>query len=240
MMKHAISYLWTIPFLSFLGGYYVMSTLYTNKTIPTPSVVGMQLNQAVRLLSDQQLNVRILAEKEDADLPAGTIISQNPPAKSLIKPNQSIFLVVSTTPQPTHVPRLIGCTEAEIEQIAQKQNIRYKIYPLECKYPANTCCAQWPAPGSILDTHPLILYMAQNKHKPILMPDLRGHSVPAVADFLTNHDMVPELMHHPSVPDGHICSSACIVTDQRPIAGSLVPRENAKQLHIHLQVEERQ
>jgi eukaryotic-like serine/threonine-protein kinase len=238
-VKNSRHYVWVVPFLSFLGGYYLMSTLYTNKTLQTPLVVGRSIAQAVRILSDHNLNIRILAEKEDPDLPAGTIISQNPAAKSSIKPQQSIFLVVSTTPQPTAVPHLIGCSAQEIEKTLQERGIKYKAYPIESNYPSNTCFAQWPAPGSSLDTQPIVVYIALPNRKPIIMPNFVGRPVPEVADFLTSHDMIPQLIHQPAVPDGHICSSACIITDQRPMAGSLVARDGDKQLHIHLQVEER-
>ncbi|MFI5332690.1 MAG: PASTA domain-containing protein [Candidatus Babeliales bacterium] len=216
-----------------------MSTLYTNKIIQTPVVVGMPVAQAVRLLSDHNLNIRILAEKEDADLPAGTIISQNPTGGSSIKPQQSIFLVVSTTPQPTIIPRFIGCSAQDIEKIAHERNFKYKLHSLESNYPSNTCFAQWPAPGTVIDKEPLVVYIAAPNRKPIIMPSFIGRPVPEVADFLTSHEMVPQLIHQPAVPDGHICSSACRITDQRPMAGSLVARNSTAPLHIHLQVEER-
>jgi serine/threonine-protein kinase len=238
-MKNLRHYLWAIPFLSFLCGYYSMSTLYTNKIIRTPSVVGMQFAQAARLLADNQLNVRILGEKEDPDLPAGTIISQNPLPNSSIKPQQSVFLVISSEPQPLKAPNFVGRSLQEIEKIAQDRSLKYKLFMRPCNYPANICFAQWPSAGSTLDTNPLIVYVATADQRPVIMPNLIGHSVPDVADFLINHEMVPQLIHQPDVPDGHICSSGCIVTDQRPLAGSLVARNGASPLNIHLQVEER-
>ena len=238
-MKISSHYLWIVPFFSFLGGYYIMSSLYTNKTLKTPLVVGLSLSHATRLLSDHNLNVRILAEKEEADLPAGTILSQNPAAKSPIKEHQSIFLVISTIPEPTVTPNLIGCSPDAIENIANSRSLKYKSYTIESNYPANTCFAQYPCPGHALDKNPLIVYIAAPHNKPVIMPNLIGQAVPEVADFLTSHDMVPQLIHQPPIHDGHICSSACSVTDQRPLAGSLVARNGTNPLHIHLQVEER-
>lgn len=238
-MKHLRHYLWIVPFASFLGGYSIMSMLYTNKTIKTPSVIGMHLDQAVRLLSDQQLNVRILAEKEDPDIPAGTIVSQNPLPQSAIKPHQSIFLVISRLPQPRKVPNFIGCSLEDIEKKAQELGVKYKCYTQASNYPAGSCFAQWPAAGTTLDTNPVIIYMATPEQRPVIMPNLIGRPVPDVTEFLINHDMVPQLIHQPSVPDGHICSSACMVADQRPSVGSLVARNGTHPLHIHLQVEER-
>lgn len=215
-----------------------MSSLYTHKTIQTPSVVGMSLNNAARILSEHNLNLRILAEKEDPDLPSGTIISQVPVAHSPIKPHQSLFLVTSTTPQPTTSPRLVSHLVDNVEDVLTKKGIKYKLYTLESNYPTGTCIGQWPAAGNSLDNNKLIAYVSTTNSKPVLMPNLVGRTVPEVADFLTSHEMIPQLIHNPSVPDGHICST-CYVTDQRPLAGSLIARNGKNPAHIHLQVEER-
>jgi len=53
--------------------------------IQAPALVGKQLQNAVALLSQKNLNVRFITQKEDPDLPHGTILSQTPAAGRNVK-----------------------------------------------------------------------------------------------------------------------------------------------------------
>lgn len=86
--------LWLMPFASFLIGYQIINIFKNQNEIIVPNFVGKTLNQAIKVASDNNLNLRISAEKEDSQLPEGTIISQIP-NRQKIKPNQSIYLVIS-------------------------------------------------------------------------------------------------------------------------------------------------
>ena len=59
------TYLWLLPFLSFLCGYQLIRSLYTVNTLTTPSIIGKEIQDAIKILSDNNLNPRILTEKED-------------------------------------------------------------------------------------------------------------------------------------------------------------------------------
>jgi len=85
------SFIWIVPFLAFIAGYQVVRLLTHTQTVYVPSVLGLHLTDAIRRLSADQLNVRILAEKEDPDLDEGMIISQTPEQGTLVKPHQSLF-----------------------------------------------------------------------------------------------------------------------------------------------------
>ena len=61
-------YLWILPFLSFLLGYQFLSTLTTVHELKVPPLVGLSVTEAVKVLSDNNLNARIMAEKEEPDL----------------------------------------------------------------------------------------------------------------------------------------------------------------------------
>ena len=61
--------LWLAPFICFLGGYFIVRSFFHVNTIPTPSVVGRSLHDAFTILSNHNLNIRLLTQKEDPDLP---------------------------------------------------------------------------------------------------------------------------------------------------------------------------
>ena len=91
-------YLWVFPFISFLGGYFFLNSIYHTKGLETPSLIGMSLKEAVVLASAKNVNIRLTEEREDIELPEGTIIAQNPQPPLPIKPNQTLFCVVSKKP----------------------------------------------------------------------------------------------------------------------------------------------
>src|SRR3972149_1541199 len=61
------NYLWTLPFLLFITGYIGIQLLLAQPEVETPSLVGNSIHDAITLLSHNNLNARILSEKEDAD-----------------------------------------------------------------------------------------------------------------------------------------------------------------------------
>jgi beta-lactam-binding protein with PASTA domain len=88
-------YLWILPFICFLGGYWLMSVVYKTKTLQTPALVGKTVQEALRITANNALSIRLVKEQEDPELPAGTIISQNPLPNTHIKSHQAIQCVIS-------------------------------------------------------------------------------------------------------------------------------------------------
>ena len=150
--------LWLVPFICFLSGYMIVRSLFHINTISTPSVVGKHLYEAFALLSNQHLNVRLLAQKEDADLPNGTVINQVPSPGQMVKPRQTVFLALSKQPPIPIAPQLIGKHYQTIKNEIRSAKLRFKAYFLESPYPANTCIAQMPSPHKSLSDNILIVY----------------------------------------------------------------------------------
>lgn len=224
------SILWTIPFFSFLAGYYLINLLYTIPELQTPCVVGKQLPEAVKILSNHNLNARLLAEKEDADLPDYTIVSQTPREEAKIKAHQSVFLVLTRQPEKPQAPHLLGKTSDQIEAALHKKHIRHKCYSITSNHPKGHCFAQYPRPEERLDDNSLICYMSNGSEKPIIVPDLRGKPLTEVQEFLATHDITPEITGS-SRKD--ICS---VIVEQRPLPGSIVPHNQCGGLNIQLQI----
>ena len=71
MLQSIKSFLWIAPFVAFLVGYQVLRFLSHTEAIEVPSIVGMHIHDAIRILSADKLNVRILDEKSDPDAQRG-------------------------------------------------------------------------------------------------------------------------------------------------------------------------
>ena len=230
------NYLWVLPFGSFLGGYLLMQHLMHIDTIKTPALVGKTIEQALGIISEHNLNVRLLAQKEEPDLPIGTILNQTPSAGQKIKPHQSIFLVVSTHPPVNSAPDVINISIDDITNLLADTNIRIRIYHLPSSYPCNHCFAQSPAPHEPLEHSQLLLYISAGNAKPIIWPNFTDKKVNTVTEFLDAHHIQSQIVHTTPHKQPHTCTT-CQITEQRPLAGTLITLDDTKPLSVQLRVQ---
>jgi len=122
---------------------------------------------------------------------------------------------------------LINKSITAIEKELSLLGIRNKSYLVASNKPVNTCIAQFPAPGSPLDENKVVTYLSAGHKKPLLMPNFQGKTLPEARDFLSHYDVQIEVQQ--SGPNNQI-------TNQRPLAGSLVELEPGKPLFVQLQI----
>ena len=202
----------------------------------TPQLVGKNIIEVSEILSNHNLNLRILAQKEDADLPTGTILNQTPPTPQRIKPHQSVFLVLSKKPPLMQAPLLVHKSRTAITQELAHSNIRTKACYLPSPYPHDSCIAQIPAAGESLPTNRLMLYFSASANKPIIWPDFTRKPVADVVEFLENHRIEPHITHVATHKAHHTCDT-CSVVDQRPLPGSLITLDAKHPPYVQLYVQ---
>jgi serine/threonine-protein kinase len=231
---------WLIPFLAFAIGYYAISFVFKSKTIQAPALVGKCIDKAVIILSEQNLNIRIVGNKNDSDLPEGTIISQTPLAGSKIKENQTLYVVIAKKPAAILAPDFKQKTISAATRIAQDLGLHIKTYAIPSSAPDQQCIAQFPAAGQELDNNTIIVYSSAANTKSVIMPSCKDMHVSEVISFLQLYGITPTILHtRPELLGiNHQCAQ-CIVIDQRPLAGSLVQINAEKPLSIQLQVQEK-
>lgn len=234
LVQHYIkSFLWVFPFIFFLTGYWVVRYFAHREVLYAPAVLGHHIHDAIRVLSSYSLNVRILAEKEDAHLPEGLIISQSPQEGQKIKRHQSVYLVITRKPPKVQAPNLYGLTSSKAEEIAKDGVIKLKLYSLESDNAADTSFAQNVQPGQELADNSLIAYFSTGKTNMRIFPNLKDKPALEAIEFLKDAGMQVNIFHSNSVEDSHNCSD-CIVIDQRPLAGSLIDLKKALTVQLTL------
>src|SRR5436190_21567027 len=72
------NYLWLLPFCSFILGYGIIQWFFNINSMPTPHLVGCYAHEILTLLSEKKLNLRVINQKEESNIPAVIIISQMP------------------------------------------------------------------------------------------------------------------------------------------------------------------
>jgi beta-lactam-binding protein with PASTA domain len=225
-------YLWIVPFACFLSGYGIMSIIYKTKTTQAPALVGKTIQEALRITAQNGLSIILIKEQEDAELPAGTIILQNPQPNTHIKSHQAIQCVISKRTE-QYAPQLIGKNINDCTPELDTLRIKYKIHAIANSAPEGMCIAQDPAPTAQMANKTLTLYIANNTLQQYLFPNLRQRSIEDVKNFLASAPVVIQVSHAFEQPEGHTCSE-CIVSDQRPRPGTIVSLNKATPIQVQL------
>ncbi len=226
-------FLWTLPFFCFLATYFIAYWFLTPQHFLTPSLIGKPLQEALHILSDRNLNTRIITQKEDKDLASGTIISQIPEANRSIRAHQSIFLVISKQPKQKVAPNLLQKSKETIEKMALDQEIKVKYHYLPSHYPENSTIGQIPSPNQPIVDNKATLYLSQGSgNKPVLLPSFKKKLINEVVTFLEENKIKFNILHTKPIDPNHTCKS-CIVIDQRPLAGSLIDLKKPLTIQLH-------
>ena len=173
-LTHLKHLLWLTPFFCFWFGYQCIATLYGNHTIIMPTLTGTPLPEAFMTLSKLNLNPRLVSTKEMANLPAGTVLSQTPAPQTKIKPQQTVYLVVSRMPQSLTIPQVAGQRMEHILPTLKTAGITYKLQYIQSHYPKNYCIAQLPTAGQPSKDNKMILYVSKGDEKPVIMPNFKN------------------------------------------------------------------
>ena len=203
---------WIWPFAAFFGGYQLVRLVTHVETVKVPTVVGLHLNEAIQLLSADQLNVRILGEKEDFDLQEGTILNQTPYQGQLVKPHQSVFLVTSRRPHNSRAPKIVGETRIIAQEKARAGHLSLKIYQLESSFPKDICITQSVLPDQeVKDSH-MTVYCSTGTTPFRIIPDVKTKIVAEVISFFGTYNIPVKVM-------GDMKGT---IIEQQPLAGTLV------------------
>jgi eukaryotic-like serine/threonine-protein kinase len=85
--------------------------------VRVPNLVGQTVEDAEVLLAERELELGEQTERADPDVPEGTIIEHSPGASELVDPGTAVDVVVSTGPERTLVPRVVGIAVADARPI---------------------------------------------------------------------------------------------------------------------------
>jgi beta-lactam-binding protein with PASTA domain len=216
-------YVWILPFLFFVTGYYLASRVLKIEGVCTPTLIGMSLTEGISSLAHHRLYGQLIREVDDAQQRPGTIIDQSPLPGQLIREQQPVSLVVTRMPLPTRAPLVHGSQYEDAKLLCEQKHIRWKEHWIETGDPFGLCIAQYPHEDDPLIDHMIHLYFSRGETEMVSFPPLKGLSVREVHNFATTHHMKLQVLHRDSIAEDHTCVD-CQVLEQKPSAGALVKR----------------
>lgn len=230
---HTLSwYLWILPFIAFLGGYWACYFWITKSEISAPNIIGKNVHDGLALLSTQQLSLRIRAERDDPSFSPGTILDQFPKPDQQIKVNQTIYVTISKKPDPAIIPNMYGMTEQQIQTLCQKLGLEVESFTIPSHHPIQKCFAQYPLPSEQAHSKNIHVLIAAPQESLYLIPQLKGLPINQVKKSLEQANIVLEIFHEQTNVD-HACKD-CVVVNQRPTAGTVI--KDAERLVLQLKV----
>lgn len=81
--------------------------------IEVPNVTNMILKDAERALKQKHLNLLVSSSRYDNTVPENTVISQEPLGGAKVKKNRDILVIISSGPDLSEVPKLVGLSFRE-------------------------------------------------------------------------------------------------------------------------------
>jgi eukaryotic-like serine/threonine-protein kinase len=123
--------------------------------VEVPSVVGLDVDDAIAELEDAGLVVGDQISQNDQNIPQGQVISQDPGAGVMVDVESPVDLVVSAGPTVVIVPDLLCSTyanaKAELEGLGLEAELGDPVLPLaECPNPVRVAQQDTP-PGTQVD-----------------------------------------------------------------------------------------
>jgi len=187
------------------------------RDVVVPPLSGKTVNEATGLVGSAGLNLKVEeARRVDAAVPAGRIISQDPPAGFKTRRERSVKVWVSAGARALSVPALLG--ESERTAVLRAQQDGLQLAPVaeirSSDYPVGTVIAQNPPPKSSGARLALLVNRGE-RGDTYVMPDLIGVNGDRAADLLRSRGFRVSLVGdhpYPGVPAG-------IVLRQSPQGG---------------------
>jgi serine/threonine-protein kinase len=187
------------------------------REVVVPALGGKTVNEATALLADAGLNLKVEEGRRlDPKVPAGQIVSQEPPAGLRTRSERSVKVWVSAGPRSMAIPSLAGESERTAQLVLQQDGLALgSIAEIRSSdYTPDTIVGQFPAPKSAASQVALLVNRRERGAR-YVMPDLIGVNGERAAGVLRARGFRATVVGdhpYPGVPAG-------IVLRQNPHAG---------------------
>ncbi|HLJ59330.1 MAG TPA: PASTA domain-containing protein [bacterium] len=166
-------------FVGIATGWHALNAYLNVPEVSTPDLVGRSLQDAQGAAREDHLGVQVVQQSHSATVPAGAVISQDPPPGQTVKVDRVIALTTSLGPEMVSVPD-VRRRSLEEARFAVEQSL-LTVGELREAYdqtvPSGFILAQDPAPGASVARGTLINLTISKGQQVLVLPDLVGRSL---------------------------------------------------------------
>jgi len=162
--------------------------------VQVPTVVGLSQQKAVKQLAAAGLVVSRVVEQADGTVPAGNVISTSPAAGQSVASGSQVTVVVSSGPEQTSVPDVVGLTQQQAQQTLGSRGFDVTIAEQGSDTATpGTVVRQDPAAGRRVDPGTSVTIVVARAIPKVDVPDLSGQTRSEASDTLTAAGLVPRV-----------------------------------------------
>lgn len=219
---------WVGTFISLMGiaigmGFLTLRILVPSEKIEVPSIVGKDMREAVLVLSEQNLGLRVVGRKFSSEIPQDIIISQLPPPQVKVRRDRTIEVVVSEGSRVVVIPSLIGkkVREAKVDLSRKGSKINTVSYVYSKAAQGEIVAQDPPARISSSRKEGLDILVSLGPRNPqFYMPDFRGKKLGEETDLL---EKLP--LNIGKIKEVPFAGEEGVVLSQSPLPGSQIDAE---------------
>jgi serine/threonine-protein kinase len=141
-----------------------------------PDVEGLVQRLAVEKLESDGFVVTV-EEQESGEVPAGTVIDQDPEPGSRVEEGTTVTIVVSTGVPQTEVPGVAGFPEQEARERLAASSLDVKVTEqFSNRVDAGLVISQDPKPGELVDEGTVVELRVSKGRQELAVPDVIGET----------------------------------------------------------------
>ena len=215
-------------FVSLVGlsigiGFLTLRILVPSKTIEVPSIAGKEIKEAVIIVSERDLALKIVGQEYSLQVPGGVIISQFPSPGTRVHKNREIEVVVSEGRKVLSAPSLVGKRVREAKVYLSQRGLKFRdLSYVYAEVPRGVIIAQDPpSQTNINPGEGISILVSLGKRNPhFYMPNFVGKRVGEVKDLLEKLPLkIGKIKESPSLKEEGI------ILSQSPPPGSRIDSE---------------
>jgi eukaryotic-like serine/threonine-protein kinase len=199
------------------------------RTMPTPDVIGMSIEQAEVALAEVGLTLTASEEVFSETVPAGSLASTDPAAGDAVRVDGTVVGAVSKGPERYEVPAIKGLSQAEATTAITAANLVVGTVreAFDDRVPEGAVASSSPKAGSVVKPGTPVEVIVSKGPKPVAVPNVEGKKSAAAKGALSEVGLKVDVKQRFSekVKDG-------VVISVRPAAGTVVDSGSAVTLVV--------
>ena len=152
--------------------------------VEVPNLVGLDQEEAWRLVEEAGLQLAVVGEKHDSSIPALNIIGQTIPAGQMVRQGDIIGVVISQGPNFVSVPATEGLPVTAVEPGLREMGLIISRKDIWSKEPVDTILSQEPPAGSIVSEGSTIVLIVSSGPRLMLNANLDNKVLLMACDLM--------------------------------------------------------
>jgi hypothetical protein len=133
------------------------SVYWTNsRVVSVPDVTGLPREIAERAFEVSSLTPSVVGTRVSVDIPAGAVVSQDPPAGTEVRRGSEVRLVLSAGPQSFALPDVVGMHVEEARAELVSRGLVVNVIGVSAEASAGIVVEMFPSPGTSVNTGDVI------------------------------------------------------------------------------------